>query len=593
MNLIDLKEAYKEYLNNTIDIKRGRLRVKEDVEGEITSYSLIDYVGNVVLGNYLKVIDLDKNGFICFDNNKINYISLVGDVLLSSDLYNDVEVHNNYLRFIMINDGNITSDKYYCFRNGEFQIPSVDGKVIELFYNPDNNINVIKISKEGNEYYRYFYINGDGFLFDNAEFDYATEFYKGIASVSKNGIYYAIDQTGDNIFNKTFTYLGSFEEGLAPFSVDGKNYGYIDSIGNQVIEAKYKQASNFKNGVARVLLSGFLKKKEVLIDTSDTIVKCIDSYNYKMIIEDGYYRIYDKYNARYIGIKYLVHSDYPDFTLCISDQGLILFNKKNGDYMVLVNGDVSKLDIKVRDRAIIVGDNISYYILEDNTIYNLSEYLDEDDIVSIGGYINNKNELLAFDVFKDNEELHQESVDQFNKRVESEELADSKISNSGFTGVPEVIHDMDVIDDDVYSKLLKLKEEITKEKEEVFEQIRVLNEKLSEIDNTKYHSIIIDSSMLFDEYEDHKEIKSEYINELVYLDLSNINFDEVKVSGLDLSNTNISLNPQTVYNKDMSNGCYDGVKFINNNFTGVNTDNSSFKDCDVPFTEFEIAEILD
>ena len=75
--------------------------------------------------------------------------------------------------------------------------------------------------------------------------------------------------------------------------------------------------------------------------------------------------------------------------------------------------------------------------------------------------------------------------------------------------------------------------------------------------------------------------------------ISDINFDEVKVSGLDLSNTNISLNPQTVYNKDMSNGIYDGVKFINNNFTGVNTDNSSFKDCDVPFTEFEIAEILD
>ena len=316
-----------------------------------------------------------------------------------------------------------------------------------------------------------------------------------------------------------------------------------------------------------------------------------------MIIEDGYYRFYDRFNARYIGIKYLVHSDYPDFTLCIADEGLILFNKKNGDYIVLVNGDVSNLDIKVRDRAIIVGDNISYYILDDNTVYNLSEYLDEDDIVSIGGFINGKNELLTFDVFKDNEELHQESVEQFNKRVESEEIADSKISNSGFTGVPEVIDNMGIVGNDdvvgIHNKILELKENIAKEKEEILEQINILNEKLSVIENQNYCDLKIDSSILFDEYEDHKEIRSELIGDLAFLDLSDINFDEVKVSGINFSHSNVSLNPQTVYNKDMSNGVYDGVKFINNNFTDVNTDNSSFKDCDVPFTEFEIAEILD
>ena len=82
--------------------------------------------------------------------------------------------------------------------------------------------------------------------------------------------------------------------------------------------------------------------------------------------------------------------------------------------------------------------------------------------------------------------------------------------------------------------------------------------------------------------------KEELLEDLVYLNLSNISFDNVKVSGINLSYINGVINPQTVYNKDMSNGCYDGV----NDFTGVNTDNSTFKDCDVPFGEFDITEIL-
>ena len=89
-----------------------------------------------------------------------------------------------------------------------------------------------------------------------------------------------------------------------------------------------------------------------------------------------------------------------------------------------------------------------------------------------------------------------------------------------------------------------------------------------------------------------KELKDELKDDLIYLDLSNVSFDNVKVSGLDLSNTNVSIDPQTVYNKDMSNGIYDGIKFISNNFNDVNTDNSSFKNCDVPFSEFEIADII-
>ena len=66
------------------------------------------------------------------------------------------------------------------------------------------------------------------------------------------------------------------------------------------------------------------------------------------------------------------------------------------------------------------------------------------------------------------------------------------------------------------------------------------------------HRIIVPRDELFVSFNDHIEIRQDYIEFIDYIDFSNMNTDKLKVSGLDLRGTNIVINPQTVFNKDLS-----------------------------------------
>ncbi len=72
---------------------------------------------------------------------------------------------------------------------------------------------------------------------------------------------------------------------------------------------------------------------------------------------------------------------------------------------------------------------------------------------------------------------------------------------------------------------------------------------------------------------------------LPVINLSSNSFDNVKVSGIDFTGTNANIDPQTVYNKDMSHGIYDGLNFTMKSFDGVNTDDASFEGCVMDFAK--------
>lgn len=78
-----------------------------------------------------------------------------------------------------------------------------------------------------------------------------------------------------------------------------------------------------------------------------------------------------------------------------------------------------------------------------------------------------------------------------------------------------------------------------------------------------------------------------------FLDLHYLDFENVKVSGIDFSGTNATINPQKVYNKDMSNGIYDGLIFTSKDFSNVNISNSSFKGCNMDFALLDNAIVDD
>ena len=74
--------------------------------------------------------------------------------------------------------------------------------------------------------------------------------------------------------------------------------------------------------------------------------------------------------------------------------------------------------------------------------------------------------------------------------------------------------------------------------------------------------IAIPEEELLIQVDDHKEINPYYLKYISFIDFAYINTTNLKVSHIDWRNTNISINPQTVYNKDLSY-----AKFNDSNIT--------------------------
>lgn len=86
-------------------------------------------------------------------------------------------------------------------------------------------------------------------------------------------------------------------------------------------------------------------------------------------------------------------------------------------------------------------------------------------------------------------------------------------------------------------------------------------------------TIPITESVLFIDKIDHREINPFFLDNhlLRYADLSMIDFSNVKLDHIDcLAYTNANINPQTVYNKDLSYCDLRGVYHTMDDFSGVN-----------------------
>ena len=125
------------------------------------------------------------------------------------------------------------------------------------------------------------------------------------------------------------------------------------------------------------------------------------------------------------------------------------------------------------------------------------------------------------------------------------------------------------------------------ELERLLGEIRIYRETLASRNIKSPKRTTVSDDQLFIQVGDHLEILPWYLeNELLpVINLSSNSFDNVKVSGIDFTCTNANLDPQTVYNKDMSHGIYDGLNFTMKSFDGVNTDDASFEGCVMDFAK--------
>ena len=134
------------------------------------------------------------------------------------------------------------------------------------------------------------------------------------------------------------------------------------------------------------------------------------------------------------------------------------------------------------------------------------------------------------------------------------------------------------------------KTEIDKKKvrlRELLSELKDLNEAIAvseykDVNTIDYSTKTqIPDSALFITVGEHREINPEYIPYLPYIDLSYVDSTNLKVSGIDWSNTNISIDPQKVFMKDLSNAKFSDANIVFKSFDECNlagTDISDEKD---------------
>lgn len=117
----------------------------------------------------------------------------------------------------------------------------------------------------------------------------------------------------------------------------------------------------------------------------------------------------------------------------------------------------------------------------------------------------------------------------------------------------------------------KLKEMLQRMDEISNEMVAMSGEMDDIVVSSMIHRIDVPEEILLINSNDYREFNKDFIPYLKHINLAMLSSTNLKVSGLDFRGTNISINPQKVYNKDLSNASFDD-------------DNISFKDlsgCDL------------
>jgi hypothetical protein len=109
-------------------------------------------------------------------------------------------------------------------------------------------------------------------------YDSISDFSEGRAVVIDKGSFKVIDESGRVLTTKTYSFIGSYQNGRALFGLDeaigGYRYGYLGLQGREVIPAKFWAANDFREGKAVVKLKD---NQFALLDLNGRVLK---TYNY-------------------------------------------------------------------------------------------------------------------------------------------------------------------------------------------------------------------------------------------------------------------------------------------------------------------------
>lgn len=355
-------------------------------------------------------------------------------------------------------------------------------------------------------------------------------------------------------------------------------YGYLDENGREIIKPKFKSATHFVNGWAvmdgrkadldghayeGISLLKILKDSDQYISLHNINYEYAGEFSENSFIKNlwvydytNYLKVLPSKNNPFKKVVYY-YVDYKTKTVAKTNyeplrqyenflffyisknfywqDGYYIFDRNNNSYKWFANKDT---EIKFYD---------NYYICNNMTYYVA------DQIICLGDFnIENKKLKKDYTLLSKKEYLSKYQKIITKNRVETTEVINQKI-NEYQQYIQKIAWYQRQID------------ELEKQKCELIFKMNVIPR----------HTIETPSNFHYEE-NGIKYISKKYVNYLKLFDLLTFDFSGFDVSNLDFTGTNASINPQTVYNKDMSNGNYSDITFITYDFSEVDITNATF-----------------
>jgi len=544
------------------------IHVEEDifVASENNKHFLVDKlgnrIGNILFDNAKK--PHFKNGYmIICNNNKYNLLSRDGN-LLSKDWYDEIKDFVNGFWIVRL--------------NGKYNYLDKNGNLLSLTWfeeaKPFINNGTVKLNG------MYYYIKTDGSLSEGFANEKDLEYYIFSSNNHK-------EKTNSNL-------LGSTIEKKLKMVLDRNLYVDYEFPDGHLLSQDGFLALDWqvRNPLEDTIFC--LKDKDLYIFNYDgEVIFSINLPTFYVhyinleieLVEElsslrkvkGTKRWFH-YNYEVEGNKYLLDYeplvDYGDIIICADETHFYVFDKKtlNTTLLGLKAGIILEYNyIKIGEKK---------YFISGTDLIDITELPFRQKISKKDGI----DKILTFSEFRDlcKTPEYQEKIDaEINRLKESIAKEKEKKLIEDAQKIKE--QELKAIEEKKSSlkESLKSLSEILSECAKYINEIELLMQKGDSIKKVK-----IPLELLLIPVSDHLEINPIFLNNgiLRYVDLSLVSFTNVKVAGVDLSYTNARINPEEVYNKDMSNGKYCGLDFNLGSFKDVNITNSDFKDAILDFS---------
>lgn len=194
-------------------------------------------------------------------------------------------------------------------------------------------------------------LNSQGKIIIASVFDELTSFENGHALGEKEGKFYLIGKDGKFSLlppELKINHVWHFSEGLAAIEVKGEKYGFIDTLGNVIIEPQFKKVGYFSGNYAWARNShndiGFINKKgEWVVEAQFESSRDMDQESGMAMVKDNFVWVYVDtegtiHNFKNVGEKIYSFSE----GLALGRQGSKLgFINNKGEWVVEPQFDVA------------------------------------------------------------------------------------------------------------------------------------------------------------------------------------------------------------------------------------------------------------